>query len=149
MAAAGNGGPDAKPSFPAAIPTVLAVTAIDAANRHFRDANLGDYIDVAAPGVDIVSPAPNNQYPPLSGTSMAAAHVSGVAALLRELGPVLSGPELRAILKTKVLDLGVLGFDTKFGAGLIDACAAVQLSTADAVVCSEEEETHELDSPPF
>ncbi len=147
VAAAGNGGAEAKPSFPAAISTVLAVTAIDSANRRFRDANLGDYIDVAAPGVDIVSPTPNNQYPPLSGTSMAAAHVSGIAALLRELVPVLSGAELRAILKTKVVDLGAAGRDAEFGAGLIDACAAVKLMTADAVVCTEEEETYVLDNP--
>ena len=147
VAAAGNGGAEAKPSFPAAMSTVLAVTAIDSANRRFRDANLGDYIDVAAPGVDIVSPTPNNQYPPLSGTSMAAAHVSGIAALLRELVPVMSGAELRAILKTKVIDLGVAGRDAEFGAGLIDACAAVKLMTADAVVCTEEEETYVLDNP--
>ncbi len=147
VAAAGNGGAEAKPSFPAAMSTVLAVTAIDSANRRFRDANLGDYIDVAAPGVDIVSPTPNNQYPPLSGTSMAAAHVSGIAALLRELVPVMSGAVLRAILKTKVVDLGVAGRDVEFGAGLIDACAAVKLMTADAVVCTEEEETYVLDNP--
>ncbi|MFB3104694.1 MAG: S8 family serine peptidase, partial [Pseudomonadales bacterium] len=147
VAAAGNGGAEAKPSFPAAISTVLAVTAIDSANRRFRDANLGDYIDVAAPGVDIVSPTPDNQYPSLSGTSMAAAHVSGIAALLRELVPVMSGAELRAILKTKVIDLGVAGRDAEFGAGLIDACAAVKLMTADAVVCTEEEETYVLDNP--
>ncbi|MCZ6619389.1 MAG: S8 family serine peptidase, partial [Gammaproteobacteria bacterium] len=79
VAAAGNGGPEAKQSYPAAISTVLAVTAVDSANRRYRDANLGEFIDVSAPGVDIVSPTPNNQYPPLSGTSMAAAHVSGVA----------------------------------------------------------------------
>lgn len=147
VAAAGNGGAEAKPSFPAAISTVLAVTAIDSANRRYRDANLGDYIDVAAPGVDIISPTPNNQYPSLSGTSMAAAHVSGIAALLRELVPVLSGAELRAILQTKVIDLGVAGRDVEFGAGLIDACAAVKLMTADAVVCAEEEEAHALDNP--
>lgn len=147
VAAAGNGGPEAKQSYPAAIPTVLAVTAIDSAYRRYRDANLGEFIDVAAPGVDIVSPTPNNQYPPLSGTSMAAAHVSGVAALLRELVPLLSSAELRAILKTEVVDLGVAGRDAEFGAGLIDACAAVKLMTADAVVCTEEGETHELDSP--
>ncbi|MCZ6709989.1 MAG: S8 family serine peptidase, partial [Gammaproteobacteria bacterium] len=118
VAAAGNGGPNAKPGFPAALPGVLAVTAVDAADGLYAKANLGDYIDVAAPGVDIVAPAPNGDYPPLSGTSMAAAHVSGVATLLRELVPMMGGVEIVALLTTNVSDLGAAGRDKYFGAGL-------------------------------
>jgi hypothetical protein len=136
VAAAGNGGPNAKPGFPAALPGVLAVTAVDAADGLYAKANLGDYIDVAAPGVDIVAPAPNGDYPPLSGTSMAAAHVSGVATLLRELMPMMSGVEIVTLLNFNVSDLGVAGRDKYFGAGLIDACAAAELASADAVVCA-------------
>jgi subtilisin family serine protease len=137
VAAAGNGGPNAKPGFPAALPDVLAVTAVDAGDALYKMANVGDYIDVAAPGVDIVTPAPDGGYPPLSGTSMAAAHMSGIAALLREAMPMMSGKEIAAVLKTNVADLGVAGRDTLFGAGLIDACAAAELVSAAAIVCPQ------------
>ncbi len=136
VAGAGNGGEHAKPGFPAAIPGVLAVTAVDVSDHLYGQANHGDYIDVAAPGVDIVSTAPNGQYPPLSGTSMAAAHVSGVAALIRELGPVLSAKEVGLIIRSNARDLGAAGADAEFGAGLVDACRTAAAATADAVSCS-------------
>lgn len=141
VAAAGNGGPNAKPGFPAALSEVLsgvvAVTAVDANDGLYADANLGDYIDVSAPGVEIIAPAPDGAYPPLSGTSMAAAHLSGIAALMRELMPMASGAEIATVLKTNVIDLGVAGSDAQFGAGLIDACAAAELLSAAAVVCPQ------------
>lgn len=136
VAGAGNGGTHAKPAFPAALPGVLAVTAVDAAGRIFIDANTGGYIDVAAPGVDIVSTAPGGQYPALSGTSMAAAHISGVLALLKELAPSMGSAELVAMVKSQARDLGDPGVDARFGAGLVDACATAALATADAIVCS-------------
>jgi subtilisin family serine protease len=135
VAAAGNGGPNAKPGFPAALRGVLAVTAVDAEDGRYELANVGTYIDVAAPGVDIIAPAPDGGYPPLSGTSMAAAHVSGIAALLRELMPMMSAAEVVAVLKTNTSDLGDAGRDSHFGAGLIDACAAAEQVSAAAVVC--------------
>lgn len=136
VAGAGNGGEHAKPGFPAAIPGVLAVTAVDVADSLYRNANRGSYIDVAAPGVDIVSTVPSGQYPPLSGTSMAAAHVSGIAALLRELGPLMSAAELGLVLKSHSRDLGENGADADYGSGLVDACQAAAAATADAVSCS-------------
>ena len=140
VAGAGNGGEHAKPGFPAALPGVLAVTAIDVADKLYRQANRGDYIDVAAPGVDIISISPNGQYPPLSGTSMAAAHVTGVAALIKELGPLMSSREVGLTIQTHTRDLGSQGDDSSFGAGLIDACQAASAATADAVTCSSEED---------
>jgi subtilisin family serine protease len=135
VAAAGNGGPNAKPSFPAALPGVLAVTAVAADDRLYEMANVGDYIDVAAPGVDIVTPSPGGGYPPLSGTSMAAAHASGIGALIRELMPMMSATEIAQALQANVADLGEAGRDTRFGAGLVDACATAELVSAAAVVC--------------
>ncbi|MCZ6711350.1 MAG: hypothetical protein O7B25_13400, partial [Gammaproteobacteria bacterium] len=64
------------------------------------------------------------------------AHVSGVATLLRELVPMMGGVEIVALLTTNVSDLGAAGRDKYFGAGLIDACAAAELASADAVVCA-------------
>jgi subtilisin family serine protease len=136
VAGAGNGGPHAKPGFPAALPGVLAVTAVDVWDRHYERANLGAYVDLAAPGVDIIAPAPNGEYPPLSGTSMAAAHVTGVAALLKELVPGMSATELLSVLQNNVRDLGEPGRDSQYGNGLLDACAAAQLATSDAVLCT-------------
>jgi len=136
VAGAGNGGAQARPGFPAALPGVVAVTAVDVAEGLYPQANHGDYIDLAAPGVDIFVPAPDGSYPPVSGTSMAAAHVSAVAALLGELNPLASGAELRAALVTHVRDLGEPGRDGRFGAGLVDACLAASRATADAVRCA-------------
>jgi hypothetical protein len=137
VAAAGNGGPAAKPAFPAALPDVLAVTAIDARNRSYAGATLGEFIDIAAPGVDIVSPAPDGTYPALSGTSMATAHASGVAALLLDLAPLAAAPEIRATILSAVTDLGATGTDTQYGEGLIDACSAANHVTSGAVICGE------------
>ena len=60
------------------------MTATDEKDRLYGKANRGDYIFIAAPGVDIVAPALKGGYDLSSGTSMAAAHVSGVVALLLE-----------------------------------------------------------------
>jgi hypothetical protein len=136
VAGAGNGGPFARPAFPAAIPGVLAVTAVDVNDTPYAMANVGSYVDLAAPGVDIVSPAPDGGYPPLSGTSMAAAHVSGVAALLKQLAPALDGPTLSATLTSNGRDLGEPGPDVQFGAGFVDACRAAAAATEAHVTCA-------------
>lgn len=144
VAAAGNGGPQARPAHPAALEGVIAVTAIDAADRPYRDANRGDYIDVSAPGVDIMVPTPGGEYAPLSGTSMAAAHVSGVAALLRALVPNTDAAMLRRTLTTAVRDLGDVGRDAIFGNGLLDACGAWHAadSSAAASACAPRRDGH-------
>ena len=87
VAAAGNGGPDAAPAYPGAFPNVIAVTAIDDKDAIYKSANRGTYVAVAAPGVDIIGAAPKGGYEISSGTSMAAAHVSGIAALMLEKNP--------------------------------------------------------------
>jgi subtilisin family serine protease len=144
IAGAGNGGEHGKPGFPAALPGVLAVTAVDVASRPYDQANRGEYIDVAAPGVDIVAAAPGDQYPPLSGTSMAAAHVTGIAALIRELGPTMGARELGLALKSNARDLGDPGVDERFGTGLVDACQAAFATTAGAVACPKGEDDEEV-----
>jgi uncharacterized protein (UPF0264 family) len=100
VGAAGNAGPKSPPLFPGADPNVLAVTATDDRDRLFRGANQGNYIAVAAPGVDILVPAPGNSIQLTTGTSVATAHVSGVAALLIAQKPKLTPEEIRRILVT-------------------------------------------------
>ena len=125
IAAAGNDGPKAAPAYPAAHPAVIAVTATDPTDQIYADANRGAYIALAAPGVDILTTAPDANYSQFSGTSFAAAQVTGVAALLLERAPKLSPDRVRAILTETARDLGKPGRDDVFGAGLVDAAAAL------------------------
>ena len=126
VAAAGNAGPKSPPLYPAADPNVIAVTATDADDRLLKVANRGRHIALAAPGVDIVVPATGGGYQVSSGTSVAAAHVSGIAALLLELQPGLAPDAVRKILQSTAKDLGPKGRDDQFGAGLANAYRAVR-----------------------
>lgn len=124
IAAAGNGGPDAKPAYPAAYPQVLAVTATDDRDGLYKDANRGSYIAVAAPGVDIIAAAPGGAYDVSSGTSLAAAHVSGIAALMIERNPKLTAADVRAALSKSAHRIDGRRAD-EMGAGVADAAAAL------------------------
>jgi len=135
VAAAGNKGPLSAPLFPAANPNVIAVTATDANDKVFQAANRGKHIAVAAPGVELLLPGLEGTYQEISGTSFAAAEVSGTIALLIERKPDLTHDDIRRILMSTARDLGAPGFDPHFGAGLVDAYRAV-LSIAPAVAAS-------------
>ena len=125
IAAAGNGGPKAGPAYPAAHPAVIAVTATDPTDAIYESANRGAYVALSAPGVDILTAAPGETYAQFSGTSFAAAQVTGVAALLLQRAPQLSPDAVRKILTNTARDLGKPGRDDIFGAGLVDAAAAL------------------------
>ncbi|MGV2979222.1 S8 family peptidase [Camelimonas sp. ID_303_24] len=125
VAAVGNDGPEAPPAWPAADPNVIAVTATDASDQRVAVANRGPHVAVAAPGADIIGPTPGNAYQFSTGSSMAAAHVTGAVALLLETNPALTPSEARKILTETAKDLGPAGRDADTGAGLVDAGAAV------------------------
>jgi subtilisin family serine protease len=125
IAAGGHPRPKKAPRNTAADPPVNAVTATDAKDALFPRANRGDYIAVAAPGVDVLVPAPDGTYQLTTGTSVAAAEVSGVAALLIERNPSLTPKDVRAILMRTARGLGPKGHDQDFGAGLVNAFKAV------------------------
>lgn len=127
VAAAGNGGAEAPPAYPAAYAGVIAITAHDNKDRLFKDANHGDYLAVAAPGVDILVPAPMKKYGYSSGTSLAAAHVSGLAALLLELRPDADAAMIANAITASAHDLGPEGHDAQFGAGRADALASLTM----------------------
>jgi len=130
IAAAGNAGAKSPPLYPAANPNVIAVSATDADDKLFSASNRGSYVAIAAPGVDIFLPAPDQKYQITSGTSFSAAYVSGLAALMCERNPALKPEELRAMLMGSAHDLGSPGRDDLFGAGEADAYAAVKAAIA-------------------
>ena len=125
VAAAGNAGPKSPPLYPAANPNVIAVSATDAHDKLFAASNRGSHIAIAAPGVDIFLPAPDEKYQMTSGTSFSAAYISGLVALMLERNPALKPEEVRATLMKTARDLGSPGRDDLFGAGEADAFAAV------------------------
>lgn len=131
IAAAGNAGAKSPPLYPAANPNVIAVSATDQQDKLFTASNRGNYIAVAAPGVDIFLPAPDGKYQMTSGTSFSAAYVSGVAALLLERNYALKPEALRMTLTKTARDLGSPGRDDLFGDGEADAFAAVTAVPAD------------------
>lgn len=125
VAAAGNGGAKAAPLYPGADANVIAVTATDADDKAFAQANRGGYVAVAAPGVDVLAAEPQGRYAFSSGTSIAAAHVSGLVALLLEKRPDLDLEGVRKLLMESAVDLGAKGRDPVYGAGRVDAPAAL------------------------
>jgi subtilisin family serine protease len=108
---------------------VIAVTATDINDKLFAGANRGKYIAVAAPGVDILVPAPDNTYQLTTGTSVASAEVAGVAALLIERNPNLGPEDVRKALTQSARRLGPKDRDDDFGSGLVDPSKAVQTAT--------------------
>ena len=128
IAAAGNAGPKSPPLYPGADPNVIAVTATDVDDKLFAGANRGKYVSVSAPGVDILVPAPENTYQITTGTSVAAAEVSGIVALLLERNPKLTPADIRRILTSSAKRLGPGDRDENFGSGLVDPLKALQLA---------------------
>ncbi|TYS47807.1 S8 family peptidase [Bacillus infantis] len=124
ISAAGNDNSE-QPSFPAAFPEVLSVSAVSYTGEKAEFSNYGYYIDVTAPGVYIPSTYFKNQYAALSGTSMASPHVAGLAGLILSVNPDLSNREVMNIIKGTARDIGEEGRDAYFGNGLIDINAAL------------------------
>jgi subtilisin family serine protease len=122
VAAAGNGGPAAPPSYPAAYAEVIAVTAVDKNLRGYMHANHGDYIDIAAPGVGIWTALPDALEGYQSGTSFAAPHVTAIVAAIRARVQDTSKEGLLRALPIR--DLGPAGRDRIYGRGLALAPSA-------------------------
>jgi len=126
-------------------PYTIAVAATTLGLEHAFYSSSGDYVDIAAPGGDLTEDLNQDGYAdgilqqtfqesPLEfhywffqGTSMAAPHITGVAALLYSNG-VKTPDEVLSILSDSAVDLGSPGWDPEFGWGLVDALAALQAS---------------------
>jgi len=136
VAAAGNSGPgDNTVTYPAKFTEVIAVSATDKFDTIASWSSRGPEIDLAAPGVSIYSTYKGSTYKTLSGTSMAAPHVAGVAALvltvpekcefLLDSVSGCSPAEVQQRLEATAENLGVVGKDNLYGSGLVDAEKAV------------------------
>ena len=123
IAAVGNAGPRSPPLYPAADPDVIGVTATDADDHLLPQANRGPQVAVAAPGVEVLEPAPDASYQMTTGTSVAAAHATGVAALLLARDPKLTPAQVRRLLIKSAR--AIPGAKRDVGAGVIDALGAV------------------------
>jgi thermitase len=123
VAAAGNDG-DATLNYPAAYPEVISVAATDNRDARASFSNANSDVEIAAPGVDVLSTIRGGSYGTLSGTSMATPHVSAVAGVLRQLSPSESAAAIRSRLAAAVNDLGPAGRDTSFGFGRVNLCKA-------------------------
>jgi subtilisin family serine protease len=138
VAAAGNNGGDARDFYPAALWNVITVAASDSNDNLASFSNSGSKIDVAAPGVDILSLQASGTnlgitvspgYTRASGTSMATPHVSGLAALILSQNANYSNEDVRQVLRASATDLGTPGYDLSFGYGRINAAAALSVSS--------------------
>ncbi len=125
IAASGNDNVD-DPMYPANYDEVLTVAAVDDARNRAFFSNYGSHIDVAAPGVHIPSLFPDNNYVVMSGTSMAAPHVAGLAGLIRSMRPDLNNEEVYEVIKSTAKDIGTKGHDSYYGFGEIDVARALE-----------------------
>jgi thermitase len=112
--------------YPAAYESVIAVGSLNQTDQ--RRGTWGPQVELVAPGVSIISTTLNGGYASGSGTSMAAPHVAGVAALLWSQYPLLTNQQVRTILTQTADDLGAAGFDEYFGYGKVNAQNAVLLN---------------------
>ncbi len=135
VAAAGNAGVS-QPFYPAAYERVIAVAATDRTDTKASFSNYGEWVDVAAPGVEILSTAPDHvnqiwlfpaKYGTLSGTSMAAPHVAGVAGLVWSSGVCAQAVSQAACVRERVERTAdpIPGTGQYWTAGRINACRAV------------------------
>jgi thermitase len=125
ISAVGNDN-SSQPSYPAAYPGVLGVAAVDWDGNRAAFSNYGNYIDVAAPGVEIASTFYKAQYATLSGTSMAAPHVTALAGLIRSVDPNLKNTEVMDIITRTTQKVRQTGSKPYYGSGIIDNVNALQ-----------------------
>ncbi|GAB4543480.1 MAG: hypothetical protein Kow0063_36700 [Anaerolineae bacterium] len=141
VAAAGNSGGAVE--YPAAYESVLAVGAVGYDRSRVDYSNFGSQLDLVAPGGDTDADLNGDGYPDgilqetfrgdptrfsfyfYEGTSMAAPHVSGVAALLFARNPAATASQVRQAMETTALDLGPGGRDNQYGYGLVQAADAL------------------------
>ena len=125
VAAAGN-----EPNeigYPASYDSVMSVAAVDRNEEIAFFSSRNEYVEIAAPGVDVESTVPGNDYAYYSGTSMATPHIAGVAALIWSHFPTTNNTDIRKSLVDSAKDLGDVGRDQAYGHGLVRAKIAYDI----------------------
>jgi hypothetical protein len=133
VAAAGNAGPGVGITYPAGIPGVIAVGSTNSSDERSTFSQTGSELDIVAPGEYIATwtlDGRDNMWKPdfVDGTSFSAPLVAGVVALMLSVNPTMTPQSIEATLRATAQDLGPSGWDASFGAGLVDARAAVDAS---------------------
>ena len=133
VAAAGNGHTDQHWHYPSAYPGVIAVAASTAGDKVVNFSNRGDYVSVAAPGVNVLSTVPHladygikaydgkGRYDYWGGTSMATPHAAALAALLKQKYPDATPYQIKKMIEHSAVDIDETGWDHAAGYGRIDA----------------------------
>lgn len=125
IAAAGNSNAT-PPAFPARWPETIAVAATNNQDMRWSSSNFGNEIDVAAPGVSVLSLSATGGTTLKNGTSMAAPHVTGIVALMRSVNAALTREQILEVLVTTADDVNAEGFDVFTGWGRVNALGAVE-----------------------
>ena len=125
VAAAGNDG-NSNYGFPASADEAMSVAAVDRNKNRAGFSQYNDQVEISGPGVDIKSTLPNNKYGDKRGTSMAAPHVAGVAALVWSYFPRCSNRQIRVALdfSAKIIDANC---NNEYGFGIVNALNAYKL----------------------
>ena len=124
VASAGNGGGTTY-YYPASYDSVISVGAVDENNVVAGFSRRNDKVELTAPGVDVLSIYMNGGYIPMSGTSMAAPHVSAAAAVVWSADTSKTNAEIRTLLQDTALDLGAPGRDVDYGYGIVQSLSAL------------------------
>lgn len=135
VSSAGNSN-STQPHFPSDFSEVIAVGSSTQTDARFQSSNYGSLVDMVAPGASVLTTALNGVYAQENGTSFSSPHVAAVSALLVEQRPALTPVEIRGILTSTADDLGDRGWDMNFGAGRLNAAAALDMSADAAVLIS-------------
>jgi serine protease len=126
VGASGKGGSEAH-SYPASYDSVISAAAIDNAGAPWIYSHYNDQIELSAPGVEVKSTTPNNNYADWDGTSVATAYLSGAAGLIWGHHPECSNAQIRNIMQQTAKDLAGAGRDDNTGYGLVQVKDAVEL----------------------
>ena len=118
--AAGNEYSNTVYSCPAHMTEPIVVGAVDMYDTKADFSNIGDSLDVVAPGVGITSCVLNGQYDTYDGTSMATPHISAISAMLMLKYPDSTPARIESLIKSSARDLGSVGWDKYYGYGMPD-----------------------------
>jgi hypothetical protein len=125
VVAAGNSGVQQSISN---TPTMITVSATTSSDALASWSSYGSYVDVSAPGSGIWTTSKGGGYSAVNGTSFASPATAAVLALMKAANPGLSNTQLEEKLLSTTVDLGTPGYDIYFGAGRVNAAAAVAMA---------------------